>query len=150
MSFLVITNPTFNFVDNVVEGFCSSPYDSFDEACDWAASGYAAEACVVDANDIMTPLFGCHPEALSHFLDNISVGPISTTFWDRIKGAPPHILVSIRRKLEECQANAWCFGADPRHFWQFAGPAEVKALSQLTEEEHKCLLGEWSEEDWTL
>jgi len=148
MSFFVITNPTFDTINQVVEGWQSSPYADFETACDWAASGYADEACVVNGADIMTPLFWAAPQALTYFLEETGVGPVSGTFWDRIKGAPASTLASIQKKLASCQANAWCFGADARHFWQFAGPREHAALHLLTEEEHRFLLGEWSEEDW--
>lgn len=52
MSFFVITNPTFDTINQVVEGWQSSPYADFETACDWAASGYADEACVVNGADL--------------------------------------------------------------------------------------------------
>lgn len=73
MSFFVITNPTFDTINQVVEGWQSSPYADFETACDWAASGYADEACVVNSADIMTPLFWAAPQALTYFLEETGV-----------------------------------------------------------------------------
>lgn len=55
---------------------------------------------------------------------------------------------SWQHYVAEAKRQARRFGADARHFWQFAGPREHAALHLLTEEEHRFLLGEWSEEDW--
>ena len=41
----------------------------------------------------------------------------------------------------------WVFAGDARRFWQFAGPAEMRAFEALTPAEHDALLGEWSDED---
>jgi hypothetical protein len=51
-------------------------------------------------------------------------------------------------KLHLHGANPWVFEADARHFWQFAGVAEKKALYALTRDEHLALLGEWEDADW--
>ena len=44
-------------------------------------------------------------------------------------------------------ANPWVFAADARHFWQFAGCAEVSAMRAMTPGQFSALCGDWSDED---
>lgn len=148
MPFIVITNPSFDHVNQTVEGFQSIRHSTLDGAVDAATLGFAPIACVVSTEDLMTPLAWTSPAALEEFIEWCQF-PISQTFWCRVRTAPGYILDSIRRKLDGAQANPWVFSNTPQMFWQMAGPEEMEALGLLTLEEHDYLLGRWSEEDWT-
>ena len=67
--------------------------------------------------------------------------PISGMVYRRWEKANPHDLLSAFHKIHAHKANLWAFGADDRHFEQFADTHDGAALAALTEAEAKALLG---------
>jgi hypothetical protein len=67
--------------------------------------------------------------------------PISGTVYRRWEKADKRELLSAFRKVEAHKANLWAFGADERHFEQFADTHDKAALVALTQAEAVALLG---------
>lgn len=68
--------------------------------------------------------------------------PASSTTCEVWARADKALLDAAAAKIADLGANPLAFTADYRHFWQFAGAAEWRALDALTPAERIALLGE--------
>ena len=67
--------------------------------------------------------------------------PVSGTVYRMWEQANHDDLLAAFIKIQAHNANLWAFGADERHFEQFADSNDTAALMALTEAEASALIG---------
>lgn len=76
--------------------------------------------------------------------DQVPAGRTMAAHWAE---ADPVALDAAAATIATHGANPWVFSADARHFWQFAGKADVAALDAMDATMTDALLG-WADDDW--
>ena len=67
--------------------------------------------------------------------------PVSGGTYRMWESANQDDLIGAFEKIKTHNANLWAFGADERHFEQFAEDADVRALAALSANEYAALIG---------
>lgn len=75
---------------------------------------------------------------------------VSSSTYSRWSSANRDDLRAAMETVISVGANPWVFEGDARHFWQFAGGKEIRALHLLDLLQRRALLGEWDLHDWTM